>query len=333
MDRIMARRAVATASPVAVWAALGIVYVVWGSTYLGIRVVDETMPPMLAASIRFFGAGVILAGWLLAREGWSVLRVSARELVAAGVVGTMLLVGGNGLVMVAEQHVASGVAALLVASEPIWIVVLRLATRERVSAVTITGLVVGLAGVAVLVLPGSSGDSALAGMALVLGAAFSWACGSFVSPRLSLPRRPLVSAALQMLLASVVLAVLGAAGGEIGRWSPAAFSLSSLVALGYLIVFGSVVAFTAYAWLLQNAPISKVSTYAYVNPAIAIILGWALAGEAMTATILVGAVVIVASVALIVRQEGKGAGEGGEPESSHAPAPVSIDAGEDASAA
>lgn len=333
MARFFSARPDGSVSPAAVWVALATVYVVWGSTYLGIRVVDETMPPMLAGAARFFVAGSLLLGWLVARNGMKILSVGWRGLLSATIVGTALLVGGNGVVMVAEQHIASGLAALLVASEPIWIVALRMITRERVSMLTILGLVVGLTGVAVLVLPGSGSSHAeLAGIAMVLGAAVSWAIGSFVSPKLALPSHPLVSAGLQMVLASAVMAIVGFARGEAGQISPDSFSTSSVLALVYLVVFGSIVAFTAYAWLLQNAPISKVSTYAYVNPTIAIFLGWALLGEAITTTILAGAAIIVASVAVIVREEGKSKPISDEESGPHAPAPA-VDAYEDSPAA
>lgn len=306
MALFFSRRADGTVSQAAVWVALAIVYVVWGSTYFGIRIVDETMPPMLSGALRFFGAGVVLFGWLVVRNGLGVFRVGLRGFVSAAVVGTALLVGGNGAVMIAEQHVASGLAALLIASEPIWIVVLRMLTRERVSGLTIAGFVAGFVGVAILVLPGiGSGRAELAGIAMVLAAALSWAIGSFISPKLAMPAHPLVSACLQMLSAGVVMTGVGLARGEGAEFAIPSFSTSSIVALAYLIVFGSIVAFTAYAWLLQNAPISQVSTYAYVNPTIAIFLGWALGGEAVTASILIGAAVIVASVAAIIREEGR----------------------------
>ena len=328
MSTFFSRRADGTASPVAVWAALLIVYVVWGSTYLAIRVVDETMPPMLAAAARFIAAGAVLYAWMLLRHGRAGVRVSARELAASVAVGAALLVGGNGLLMIAEKHVASGLASLLIASEPIWIVALRLVARERVSRLTVAGLVVGLAGVAVLVLPGGASDrTAMAGLAMLIGAAGSWALGSYFSARVPLPGHPLLSTATQMLTGGVLMAILGLARGEGSALDPSAFSASSIAGLVYLIVFGSLVAFTAYVWLLQNAPISHVSTYAYVNPVIAIFLGWALAGESVTLGILAGAAIIVGSVALIVREEGKSqpevSEEAAEPRA-HAPAPVEV---------
>lgn len=300
-----ARRADGSASTVAVWAAMIVVYVVWGSTYLAMRIADETIPPLLGAAVRFLVAGGGLLGWIVLRRGWSALRVSGKNLVAATAVGIALLAGGNAVVMLAEVHVASGLAALLIASEPMMIVLLRLLASDRVSRVTTAALVVGLVGVAILVVPGSSGNSNISWLLIVLGASLAWAIGSYASTRLELPSDALVSTGIQMVAGGVVIALLAAAAGELGKVDMAAFSLSSMAAIAYLAIFGSLVAFTAYAWLLRNAPISQVSTYAYVNPVIAVFLGWAIAGEALTAGILIGAAIIVSSVALIVREEGK----------------------------
>jgi drug/metabolite transporter (DMT)-like permease len=297
-----------------VWSALCIVYVIWGSTYLAIRVMVEDVPPLLGAGLRFVVAGVAMLAFLAAR-GRDV-RVTRRGLLAASIVGVLLLAAGNGLVTVAEQNVPSGLAALLVASVPLWVVLLRSTVGgERVARGTLAGLAVGFCGLAVLLLPGSRpADATVGGVLLVLVAAASWAGGSFLSPRLSMPADPLVSTAWQMVVGGAVLLAGAIADGEPGRLHLADASAKSLLAFLYLIVAGSWVAFTAYAWLLQNVPISKVATYAYVNPLVAVVLGWALLSEQLSAGTLAGAGLIVASVAAIVTRESAPSGPDPAPE-------------------
>ncbi|HEV3475611.1 MAG TPA: EamA family transporter [Actinomycetota bacterium] len=289
-----------------VWAVLWVVYVVWGSTYLAIRVVVETMPPFLSAGVRFLVAGAILAAFLLIRRGISGLRAGPGELVASAVIGTLLLLGGNGLVMVAEQDVPAGLAALLVASVPLWVAVLRWLFEDGVDRGTLFGVILGFLGVALLVVPGrTSTGVALGGMALLVLASLSWASGSFLSRRMRLPKDPFTSTTWQMLLGGVALGAAGLIGGEGSGLDVAAFSAASIGGLAYLVIAGSLVGFTAYTWLLHNAPISKVSTYAYVNPVVAIFLGWLLLSETLTLGILVAAAVILAAVALIVHRESR----------------------------
>jgi drug/metabolite transporter (DMT)-like permease len=287
-----------------VLANLWIVYVVWGSTYLAIRVAVETVPPLLGAGIRFVAAGLILAVVLRLRGHVDRADLGRRQLVASAVVGTLLLVGGNGLVMTAEQTVPSGLAALIVASIPLWVVVLRTGYGQRVSSTTRLSVAIGLIGVAILVLPKAQGGIAdLIGPFLLVVAAVSWTIGSFFAQRLPLPRDPLVSTTLEQLFGGILLAIGGLALGDGGTLVSRPVSSASLAALAYLVVFGSLVAFSAYTWLLHHAPVSTVATYAYVNPVIAVFLGWALLHEDVTVAIVAGAVVIVASVALVVRQE------------------------------
>jgi drug/metabolite transporter (DMT)-like permease len=287
-----------------VWAALGVVYVVWGSTYLAIRVTVETIPPLLAGGARFLLAGPLMYAWLLFRRGPAGVRVTASELWASTLVGAALLLGGNGLVMIAEQRVPSGLAALIIASTPLWIVLLRGVFGERAKRATLAGVAVGFIGVGILVLPGTGTQGApLGGALLLVAASASWATGSFFSKRLPLPEDPFTSTTMQMICGGVVLTVVGLLSGEAADVDLEAFSAASLWALGYLVVIGSLLAFTAYTWVLQHAPISKVATYAYVNPVIAVVLGWAILSEEITPAIAVGAVVIVASVAFIVRHE------------------------------
>jgi drug/metabolite transporter (DMT)-like permease len=231
------------------------------------------------------------------------VRPTRAQLLSALVVG-MLLPGANAVVTVAEQEVPSSVAALLIASVPLWVLVIRRAAGEPVSRAGIAAVLVGFAGVALLLRPGEqSGDATVLGLAACVFAAVMWASGSFASPRVRLPGDPLVSTGWQMLLGGMVIVAVGLAAGEAGEVDVEAFSTRSVFALAYLIVFGSWLAFTAYAWLLQNAPISKVSTYAYVNPVVAIVLGFAILDEVVTPVTLVGAAIIVVAVALVVRIE------------------------------
>jgi drug/metabolite transporter (DMT)-like permease len=280
---------------VAVWANLASVYVIWGSTYLAIRVLVRTVPPLYGAGARFVVAGALMLAFLGRRS----LNVNRRELLASAIVGTLLAAGGNGLVTVAEQDVPSGLAAVLVASVPLWIVVYRAAARDRASRSTLLGVLAGFVGVAILILPGNRPSGVPLGPTLVIiGAAASWGFGSFISKSLPLPRDGLVTTGWQMLFGGIVLAVAGAAAGEhIGTPSG-----ESAWAWAYLVVIGSLVAYTSYTWLLRNAPISQVSTYAYVNPVVAVILGALILNESVGIVTVLGTAVIVASVAAIVRR-------------------------------
>jgi drug/metabolite transporter (DMT)-like permease len=287
---------------------------------LAIRAMVDTMPPLLSSGLRFALAGALLATWLLLRRGRGALRMNRRQLLGAAVVGVLLMLGGNGLVSVGENAgVPSGLAALLIASEPLWVIVLRFGARERVPRGTLGGVVIGFLGVALLLLPGAPGGATGIGVATVLVAAVMWAAGSFSMTKLSTPADPLASTAAQMLCGGGAMFVVGLIAGEGGQVHADRFSADSILAFAYLVVVGSLVAFTAYTWLLRNVPISKVSTYAYVNPVIAVVLGWAVYDESLSAIALAGAAVIVASVAGIVRKEGEA-----EPEvaAEEAPAPA-----------
>jgi drug/metabolite transporter (DMT)-like permease len=292
--------AVAAAPGWLVWTALWIVYLVWGSTYLAIRVMVETVPPLLGAGVRFTVAGAVMLAFLAVRRS---VRPTRAQLLSALAIG-LLLPGANAVVTVAEQEVPSNVAALLIASVPLWVLVMRRAAGEPVSRAGIGAVLLGFAGVALLLRPGEqSGDATVLGLGACVFAAVMWASGSFASPRVRLPSDPLVSTAWQMLLGGAVIVVVGLALGEAGEVDVEAFSARSVVALAYLVVFGSWLAFTAYAWLLQNAPIAKVSTYAYVNPVVAIVLGVLILDEVVTPITAVGAAIIVVAVALVVRIE------------------------------
>ncbi|OKK06824.1 hypothetical protein AMK26_12715 [Streptomyces sp. CB03234] len=287
----------------AVWAALAIVYVVWGSTYLGISVVVETMPPFLSAGVRFVVAGALLAVLLAWRRGPGVLKVTRPQLASAAVVGLFLLLGGNGLVVLAETSVPSGLTALLIAVVPAWVVLLRTAFGERPGPGAYTGVLLGLAGLAVLALPGLSGDVRIGGVLTVIAATVLWSVGSFSSSRIPMPANPFTASVYEMVAGGLGCLLLGLVRGEQRGLDVAAFSTRSWVAFAYLVVFGSLLAFTAYAWLLQTAPLSLVATYAYVNPVVAVALGALILGEALTWPIALGGAVVVAGVCLIVSTE------------------------------
>ncbi len=283
-----------------VWLALVSVYVIWGSTYLAIAYLVQSVPPFLGGGVRFLIAGLFLAAWIAARDR-SALRVDRRQLVGTAFVGVLLLAGGNGLIIAAERTVPSGVAALVVASVPLWLVLMRVGTGGRVRTDVVAGVLVGILGVGVLVIPsGVSGALDPAGLLTLIAATLLWAFGTFLSPRLRMPRNALASTALQMLAAGAVLLVIAAPLGEYARFTLATVSTSSLLALGYLIVFGSLIGFSAYTWLLQHAPVSLVATYAYVNPVVAVVLGALMLQEPITPTMIGGAALILAAVAFIV---------------------------------
>jgi drug/metabolite transporter (DMT)-like permease len=290
---------------VRIWVALWTVYIVWGSTYLAIRSMVETVPALLGSGARFFLAGLLFTGFLLVRRGAAGMRISPRELAGCAAVGTALLLGGNGLVAVAEDHgTPSGLTALVIASVPLWVVLFRRLTGDRGAGGTALWVLCGFVGVGLLLAPGERPDDATTGGLLIaVAAAFCWASGSFASARVTLPSDPIRSTAWQMLTGGAAMLGVGLVAGESGQVEFAAFSTESVLAFAYLVLIGSLVAFTAYVWLLQHAPISQVATYAYVNPVVAIALGALLAGEEVTPLVAVAAVVIVASVAGTIRRE------------------------------
>lgn len=284
------------------WLALSSVYVIWGSTYLGIALAGETIPPVFAAGVRFLLAGALMAGWVALRRGRAPFRIARRELASAVLVGVLLL-GANAMLFVAERDVPIGLASLLIASVPLWIVLMRTVTGDRPSRIALVGVATGFAGVAVLVRPG--GHATLGGILLVLASASIWATGSFLSSRLPLPTDAFVATALEMLAGGLLLLPLGVllAGDE--PLGPAAWSGRSLAGLVYLVLIGSLVGYTAYVWLLGNVAIGTVATYAYVNPVVAIALGVLFLDERVTWQIGVGATVVLASVALVIREGGR----------------------------
>jgi drug/metabolite transporter (DMT)-like permease len=286
--------AFARRSPAAVAVALATVYVVWGSTYLAMRITDRSMPPFLMSSARFLIAGSLL--YAVTARG---RRPSWREWRAAAVVGALLLAVGNAGVAWAETRLPSGLAALIVAVIPLYVSVFDWAIfGRRLSKPAVIGLVIGFAGVALLVRPGGT---AHAGVALaLLGTTSAWAAGSLYARGAPLPKNPLVSASMQMLCAGVLLAIAGTIGGEVNDVHRASFGAKPLLAVAYLVVFGSLAAFSAYAWLLKNVRISIVATYAFVNPVVAVLLGAIFLGEAITLPIVAAGAAIVVAVILIV---------------------------------
>lgn len=288
-----------------VWLALATIYAVWGSTYLAIRWSLETIPPFTMASARYLAAGAILLAFVKAR---GAPRVALGDLGPAFVTGGLMLLCGNGGVVWAEQVLGSGLAALLVAVEPLFIVLLQATLpqeRRRPSGRALLGVALGVAGVVLLVGPaGLGGERADArGAAAVLFAAFAWALGSLLSRHFAPPSSPLQATALQMLAGGVLLGCASAATGEWARFSPLLVSGRSAAAVLYLVVFGSLVAFTAYVWLLRVASPALVSTYAFVNPVVAVFLGWLLAREDVGPRVLAAAAVIVGAVVMITLGE------------------------------
>ena len=290
-------------SPWSIWAALLLIYVVWGSTYLAIKLNVETLPPLLSGGVRFLAAGGLLSLLLLARRGRAGMRVTQRELAACAAAGALLLVGGVGMVMLAETKIASSLAAIIASSAALWIVLLRLLTGERVAAATIGAAIAGLGGVALVVLPHADARASAVGVLIALGASISWATGSFVSRRLPLPADPFLATALEMLAGGAILLALGLARGEAAGLHLSAVSARSLGGLAYLAVAGSLVSFSAYVWLLRHVPISKVVTHQYANPLVAVLLGWAILSEEIGPNVLAGAALVVGSVAVVVRRE------------------------------
>jgi len=293
--------AFARRSPAAVALALGTVYLVWGSTYLAIRITDRTMPPLLMSSARFLIAGAAL--YAFAARGRA--RPTLREWGAAAIVGAGLLLIGNGGVAWAETRLESGLAALIVAIIPLWVAVMdRAFFGRRLSPVAIAGLVVGFAGVALLVRPGGGGD--VVAMLALVGATAAWAGGSLYARGAALPQSPLLSASMQMLAASLFLGIAGLATGETSGIHADSFSTKPVVAFVYLVLVGSLIAFSAYAWLLKNVRISIVSTYAFVNPVVAVALGTVFLNEKIGwSTLAAGAAIIVAVVLIVTARAPK----------------------------
>jgi drug/metabolite transporter (DMT)-like permease len=284
-----------------IWLALFAVYIVWGSTYLAIRFTVETIPPFLQAGVRFIIAGAILYAW---RRSAGDPAPSRRQWFSAFVIGVLLMLGGNGLISLAETNVPSGIAALLVATIPMFMVLVE-ALRPggvRPTLSQVIGLLVGFSGVALLIGPvefGGSREFSLVSVSIALLAAILWSLGSIYSRNTDLPDSTLLLTGMEMLLGGLALMAASAIKGEFAQFQISAVSLRSVLGLVYLISIGSLVGFTSYAWLLRNAPISLVSTYAYVNPVVAVLLGGIFAQETLNSRILIAALIIVGSVILV----------------------------------
>lgn len=293
--------------------AFAAVYLVWGSTYLAIRWGLASFPPFVLAGLRFLLAGGALAAWTLGR---GTPTPTARHWRSAAVLGGLMLFGGNASVVWATTRVPSGLVAVLVAFVPLWVALLSYVVPggRRPGPAGLAGVIVGLAGIALLVGPGAFRGRAavdpLAAAALAAGS-LSWAWGTLLAPRVPLPASPLLATGMQMLCGGVFMSLAGLATGEwpAVRWG--ALAPGAVASLAYLVVFGSIVAFTAYIWLLGRVPATRVSTYAFVNPVVAVALGWALGGEALEPRTLVAASLVIGAVALIVLSRPAAAGPRG----------------------
>ena len=283
--------------------AFAAIYLIWGSTYLAIHFAIESIPPYLMGSVRFLIAGGVLYAVLRWRGVEAPTRAHWRSAV---IIGGLLLWGGNGGVMLAEQYVPTGLAALIIAMVPLWMVLLnwRWVDRIRPTMGTALGVILGLAGIALIAAPGQAGGVVNPiGLVILLGASLSWSIGSLYSRKATLPANALMSTALEMLAGGVLLMIAGLVLGEGAQVHLDRISLISIVALGYLVIFGSLVGFTAYVWLLKVSTPARVSTYAFVNPVVAVFLGWAFAGEELSPRMLIAAAVIVVAVMLITLKQ------------------------------
>jgi drug/metabolite transporter (DMT)-like permease len=281
-----------------VWLALGTIYLVWGSTFMAVTVAVRDLPPFLSMGIRHLVAGGLLLAWALPRGDRAGDRIAWRQLGAAAIFGGALFLAGHGGLAWAQQTVPSGVSALLMGSIPLWVALLdRVVFGKRLHRLAGVGLVTGFLGLALLVDPFGEGRIDRVGAAVAVFAAFAWAAGSLYSRGAPLPRRPIVAAGLAALCGGVLLTAVAAATGELGE---ARFTPEAVAAVAYLVVFGTLLGFSAYVWLLRAAPTSLVATYAYVNPIVAVFLGWMLLGEEISLSMLAAGAAIVVSVALIV---------------------------------
>ena len=287
---------------VRVWLALVTVYIVWGSTFIALAIVIRDLPPFLAMSVRHLVAGGVLLAIALPRGDRGTDRIGRRQIGAAFVFGGLLFVTGHGSLAWAQQTVPAGVAALLVGTIPIWMALFdRVGFGKRLPGTAYAGIAVGFGGLAILFDPFGKGSvDRLGALVIVLGA-MCWAVGSLYSRGAPLPKRPLVSAGLASLCGGILLTGYSAVSGEIGE---ATWTTDAVLALGYLIVVGSFVGFTTYVWLLRVAPISLVSTYAYVNPIVAVALGWLILDESITAQMAIAGAAVLVSVAVILRSGG-----------------------------
>jgi drug/metabolite transporter (DMT)-like permease len=293
----------------ALWVNLGIIYVVWGSTYFGIAIAIESMPPFLMAAIRFVIAGALLVAWDLLRNPEARRMPTRRQLLDSLIVGTLLLGMANAFVTVGEVTVPSGIAAIIVATIPLWFALLGwLYFRQKLPRIVVGAIALGFLGTALLVAPVGGGANSFdpLGILILFCAPLAWAHGSLYSARRAqLPPSPLTASGLQMLAGALVCFLEALVTGEPASFQPEKVTLASILAVAYLVLFGSMVAYTSYAWLLKNAPLSIVGTYAYVNPVVAIGLGTLFLGESLSLRTIVASGIIVAAVAIIVTTRGR----------------------------
>jgi drug/metabolite transporter (DMT)-like permease len=296
-------------STLALWANMAVIYVIWGSTYFGIAVAIRTIPPFLMASIRFAVAGLILVAFDLLRHPEARRMPTRRQLLDSAIVGGLLLGIGNGFVSLGEKTVPSGIAAILIAMMPLWFALLGwIYLRQRLPRIVVGAIALGFFGTALLVWPAGEGANTFDafGIVILFLAPLGWAHGSIYSvSRAKLPPSPLTASGVQMLAGAAATLVEALLVGEPARFDPGAISLESAFAVGYLVIFGSMVAYTAYGWLLRNAPLSLVGTYAYVNPVVAVALGTIFLHEPISARTIIAAAIILIAVAIIVTARGR----------------------------
>jgi drug/metabolite transporter (DMT)-like permease len=282
-------------------AALAVVYVVWGSTYVAMRVGVRELPPLLLSGGRFLLAGLLVYAWCRLARARAYRRPTGRQWRSALVLGLLMPAAGTGGATWAEQRLPAGTAALLLATIPVWTMVsARLVDQERMGRPTAAGLLLGLVGVGVLVDPSGGGDADLWSAVVALAGAACWGLGSVLAGHADHPEQPMLGSGLELICAGAVLIGLGALGGEPGRVPAGALTGGSALAFGYLVLFGSLLAYTCYEWLLRHAPGRLVATYAFVNPVVAVLLGWELLGEGISVRTVAATAIIVAGVALIV---------------------------------
>lgn len=299
------------AQRVRTWLSLWTVYLVWGSTYFAIAKTVETMPPLLSMGVRFLVAAILLGVYLLARNGAATFKIPRKEIISASFLGVMTLAFGIGTVAIAEEHIPTGVTSLIIAALPLWIALFRTIAREKISKLTWLGTIIGFLGVVVLLQPGSiepinnaTSKEVTFYMFIVLFGNLAFAFGTYISPRFQLPKNLLLFTTIEMAAAGIFMLLAALIRGEdFSRLSEA--TLSSWFWFAYLVLVGSILAYSAYLWLVVNAPVSLIATYAYVNPVIAIILGIIFLNEVITNSYALGGLIILLGVLTVVTSESR----------------------------